>query len=142
MLTYVRLISSPYIGEDNCVRTNIVQLKRAINLRKKMTPQEAKLWKLLRGGRFYSLHFKRQQPLGIYIVDFFCHEKRLVIELDGGQHNTLNSVQYDKERSEILKSKGYRVIRFWNSEIDNNLENVVQVITKNLSSPMFGEEIK
>jgi very-short-patch-repair endonuclease len=101
-------------------------------LRKRFTPWEGKLWYHLRGGRFYGLKFKRQVPLGDYVVDFCCQEKKLVIELDGGQHNWEENRKADFNRQEYLILKGYRVLRFWNNEIDNNIEGVLEIIKKEI----------
>lgn len=96
----------------------------ARKLRKNQTPQEYKLWQMLRNHKFHNLEFKRQYPMGDYIVDFICREKKLIIEIDGGQHNTDENIEYDAKRTEYLKSRGYKVIRFWNNDIDNNIEGV------------------
>lgn len=96
----------------------------AKNLRQNQTQQEHILWNRLRNHKFHNLKFKRQQPLGNYIVDFICKDIKLIIELDGGQHNTKENILADEERTKFLESKGYKVIRFWNNEIDNNLEGV------------------
>ncbi len=96
----------------------------ARNLRKNITSQEQKLWNLLRNRQFFGVKFVRQYPIGPYIVDFVCRRKKLVIELDGGQHNTDENIEKDNERTEFLRSKGYTVIRFWNNEIDSNIEGV------------------
>ncbi len=96
----------------------------ARKLRNDMTPQEFKLWNLLRNRQFEGAKFVRQYPIGSYIVDFACRRKRLVIELDGGQHNEIENIKYDNERTTYLTNKGYKVLRFWNNEIDNNLEGV------------------
>lgn len=105
---------------------------KARNLRKNMTEQERKLWQFLRKKSIDGLKFRRQYPIGNYIVDFICNEKKLIIEVDGGQHNEAQNIAYDKERTEFLENKGYKVIRFWNSDIDNNIEGVYQEILKNL----------
>jgi len=97
---------------------------RARELRQNMTPHESILWDLLRNRQFNSVKFVRQYPIGPYIVDFACRKKRLVIELDGGQHNINQNIDYDNKRSEYILSKGYKIIRFWNNDIDNNLESV------------------
>ena len=97
-------------------------------LRKKQTPWEKKLWKHLRAGRFKGLKFKRQVVIGDYIVDCCCFEKRLVIELDGGQHAEDQIQNPDIERQKFLESRGYTVLRFWNNEIENDLESVLERI--------------
>ena len=102
-------------------------LKRnARNLRKNMTAQECKLWQLIRNRQFHGLRFLRQYIIGKYIADFVCREKKIIIELDGGQHNEEQNIILDTERTKYLKSKGYLVIRFWNNDIDHNIEDVYQ----------------
>ncbi len=96
----------------------------AKQLRRNMTPQECKFWELVRAHRFYNLLFRRQHPIGDYIVDFICRSKSLIVELDGGQHNLPEDKLYDERRTAYLESKGYKVLRFWNNEIDNNFEGV------------------
>jgi len=96
----------------------------ARQLRKNQTPQEQKLWNLLRNNRFHNLKFRRQYPVGKYIADFVCKEKKIIIEIDGGQHNMENNISNDNTRTEFLETKGYKVIRFWNNEIDTNIEGV------------------
>ncbi len=98
----------------------------ARNLRKNSTKQERILWAILKNRQFMNLKFRRQAPIGDYIVDFVCKEKMLIIELDGGQHNTPEKIVYDNERSKFLKSEGYKIYRFWNNEVDNNLSGVYQ----------------
>ena len=93
-------------------------------LRKNQTPQEKKLWDLLRNRNFHNLKFKRQVPIGKYVVDFLCEEKKLIIELDGGQHNEEENIIKDNERTAYFKKAGYKIIRFWNNEIDENIEGV------------------
>ena len=107
----------------------------ARKLRKNQTPQEAKIWSLLRNHRYKNLAFKRQHPIGDYIVDFICLEKKLIIEIDGGQHNEPSNIEYDKIRTEFLESKGYKVIRFWNNDIDKNIEGVFIEIDKYIYPP-------
>ena len=99
-------------------------------LRKQQTPQEAKMWSLLRNHKYKNLAFKRQHPIRNYIVDFICLDKKIIIEIDGGQHNQLANIDYDNQRTEFLKSKGYKVIRFWNSDIDKDIESVFLEIDK------------
>ena len=98
----------------------------ARKLRKNQTSQERIIWNLLRNQQFQGLKFRRQYPVGNYIVDFICKEIKLIIEIDGGQHNSEEGIEYDLKRTEYLETKGYKVIRFWNNEIDNNLEGVYQ----------------
>ena len=97
----------------------------ARNLRKYSTIQERRLWNLLKNRQFHNLKFKRQQPVGDYIVDFICKEAKIIIEIDGGQHNEPENIEYDKTRTEYLNTLGYKVIRFWNNEIYENIEGVV-----------------
>jgi len=102
------------------------------NLRKNQTPQEQKMWQILRNRNFHNLKFKRQHPIGKYIVDFVCIEKMLIIELDGGQHNEDVNIEYDNKRTKYLESLGFKVFRFWNNEIDNNLSGVYDFLENNI----------
>ena len=106
--------------------------ENARNLRKNMTKQERILWTFLRKKNINNLKFRRQYPIGNYIVDFICNEKKLIIEIDGGQHNENKNITYDQERTKYLESKGYKVIRFWNNDIDNNIEEVYLDILKHM----------
>jgi len=105
------------------------KLSRAQALRKCLTPQEYKLWQLLRGNKLNNTKFKRQYPLGKYIVDFVCIEKMLVIEIDGGGHNTDKQIKFDINRTSYLNSRGFKVIRFWNNEVDSNIDGVIEQIS-------------
>jgi len=98
--------------------------EKSRELRKNMTPQERKLWKIIRNRQFFGYRFRRQFPIGQYIVDFVNREKNIVIEIDGGQHNPIDEDSYDNKRTKFLNSEGYTVVRFWNNEIDNNIEGV------------------
>jgi very-short-patch-repair endonuclease len=98
---------------------------RAKSMRTEMTDAERALWLQLRAHRLDGLKFRRQTPIGRYIVDFVCHEQRLVVELDGGQHA---DSQRDVTRDRWLESKGYRVLRFWNSDVFQNREGVLETI--------------
>lgn len=100
--------------------------ENAKSLRTQMTDAEARLWYHLRAHRFMGLKFKRQKPLGPYIVDFVCLECFLVIELDGGQH--MEQVDGDRERDEYLRERGYRVLRFWNHQVLGEIEAVLERI--------------
>ena len=99
-------------------------------LRKNMTQQERKLWNILRNHKFYGYEIRRQYPIGDYIVDFICRSKKIIIEIDGGQHNTDKIIDYDKNRSSFLVQLGYKVVRFWNNDVDNNLEGVYDELKK------------
>ena len=109
------------------------KIKNARRLRKNMTEQEKILWQYIRKRNIANCKFRRQYAIGNYIVDFICREKHLIIEIDGGEHNTENSLLYDNERTKYLESKGFKVIRFWNNEIENNIEGVYLEILKNLN---------
>ena len=78
------------------------------------------------------MKFRRQEPVGIYIVDFVSFEKKLIIEIDGGQHNIEENKANDELRTQWLESQGFRVIRFWNSEVSSNLDGVITRITEAL----------
>jgi very-short-patch-repair endonuclease len=101
---------------------------KAKELRHNSTDAERTLWRQLRAHRFAGYKFRRQQPLGRYIVDFICFEKQLIIEVDGGQH--AEDVAYDEERSAWLQAKGFQVLRFWNHEVLRNSEAVSEMILK------------
>ena len=91
-----------------------------------MTPQERKLWYVIRNRQFFGYRFRRQFPIGNYIVDFICREKKIIIEIDGGQHNEPKNLEYDNKRTEYLMSEGFQVVRFWNNEIDTNMFGVYE----------------
>jgi very-short-patch-repair endonuclease len=101
-------------------------IRRARALRRDMTEAERKIWKMFRSRRFAGYKLRRQVPLERYIVDFACHEARLVIEIDGGQHGS--SSESEIERSEFLKKEGYKILRFWNNEVLANPEGVLSQI--------------
>ena len=105
-------------------------LDKARDLRKNMTPQERKMWNILRNHQFYGFEIRRQYPISDYIVDFICRSKKIIIEIDGGQHNEDDNKNYDLERTKFLESLGYKVIRFWNNDIDNNIEGVYKEMQK------------
>jgi very-short-patch-repair endonuclease len=100
----------------------------AKTLRKKSTDAENVLWKQLRRKQLEGLKFRRQQPIDNYVVDFVCFKKRIVIEVDGGQH----SIERDKdsERDNYLVINGFKVLRFWNNEVLQNIEGVLEIIRK------------
>jgi very-short-patch-repair endonuclease len=106
-----------------------LSLNQAKALRNKMTEAERRLWYWLRAHRLSGHKFKRQVPIGSYIVDFACLGRRLVIEVDGGQHADSLS---DKRRDAWLKAQGFEVLRFWNSDVLKNTEGVLALISEAL----------
>ena len=102
----------------------------ARDLRKHMTDAERRIWHHLRAHRFHGLGFRRQVPLGPYVADFLCESQRLIVEIDGGQHD--GDRARDLKRTEWLESRGYRVVRFWNNEVMTNLEGVWDALTASL----------
>jgi len=101
---------------------------RRRELRAKQTRPEELLWYRLRNNQFENHHFFRQYGVGPYILDFYCPKLRLAIEIDGGQHTTQNAIQYDLERDMYLSGLDITIIRFWNSEVMNNIDAVLQHI--------------
>lgn len=95
----------------------------AKSMRHTATDAESLMWQLLRAKRFMNLKFRRQHVIAPYIVDFYCHELGLVIELDGSQHNTEDGRVYDVERTKFLEALGLKVVRYWNYELlrDNDI---------------------
>ena len=116
-------------------------LETARLLRKQMTKSEELLWERLRGKQLLGLRFRRQHPIDIFIVDFYCHDARLIIELDGEIHN--ERVEYDDGREAEIERYNLKVIRFSNHEVLNEIEKVVEIITsvvkERLSSPPPGD---
>ncbi|MGH7775068.1 MAG: endonuclease domain-containing protein [Candidatus Binatia bacterium] len=105
-------------------------MNRARQLRNNPTDAERFLWEHLRLRQIGGYKFRRQQPLGSYIVDFVCLEKRLVIEIDGGQH--IEQVAYDTQRSAWIEAQGFSVLRFWDHEVLREIGAVMEVIWKAL----------
>lgn len=110
-------------------------LKKNIDLRKRLrkesTPQEIILWSRLRRKNF-KYRFRRQHSIGNYVVDFYCPEKKLIVEIDGCQHKEKEQSRHDKDREIFLKGLNMKILRFWNDEINNNLEGVILKIEENL----------
>ncbi|WP_437889364.1 endonuclease domain-containing protein, partial [Phytobacter sp. V91] len=100
-------------------------MEKAKQLRADMTLEETRLWYLLRGRRFYDYKFRRQMPVGPYFADFACFKAKLIVELDGGQHQ--DNDDYDGRRTAFLNAMGWEVIRFWNNELRANEEGVLMV---------------
>src|SRR5690554_3946508 len=99
--------------------------KKAQNLRRNMTPSEERLWGYLKNKKFQGLKFRRQHPIHLYVVDFYCHQLGLIIEVDGLYHDDGLQIKKDLERSNILKSQNLHILRFSNQEVDNSIEKVL-----------------
>ncbi len=121
------------------MRTSI---QKARVLRSNLTDAEQVLWRHIRLRQIDNHKFRRQRPVGPYIVDFVCLEKKLVIEVDGGQHS--DNKAYDAARDQWLNTQGYRVLRFWNNDVLTNIEGVMEIVQRAMdepppvSSPGFG----
>ena len=113
-------------------RTDNTTKHKAIQLRHAQTPAEVKLWRYLRAGRLGGFSFRRQHAIGPFITDFCCIKAKLVIELDGWQH--MEQEEYDADRTKYLQSKGFRLVRFWNSDVMNDIDAVIQLILGELQS--------
>ncbi|MCR4301604.1 MAG: DUF559 domain-containing protein [Sulfuricaulis sp.] len=106
---------------------------RVRGLRQRQTDAEKKLWRFLRARQLNKAKFRRQYPIGQFVVDFFCPDQRLVVELDGGHHAM--QVQKDRLRAEALNQRGYRVLRFWDDEVLKDTEAVLQAIASIMQNP-------
>lgn len=121
--------------------------ERARQLRKNATQPEKEMWRLLKPLRDAGYHFRRQVPLGDYIVDFACHKAAVIIEVDGETHGEIAQIAYDERRKSFLNGEGYRVLRFWNSDVMNNKDGVYWEIEQALlasphpSPPHKGEGV-
>ena len=106
------------------------EFKRAFakEMRNQSTEAERKLWALLRNKQMSALRFRRQQPIGPYIADFFCPAAKLIVELDGGQHGTDANLEYDEQRTRFLNACGYRVLRFLNEDLLKHPDVVLEGI--------------
>ena len=107
------------------LRSNPTTKHRAITLRKESTPAEQKLWSRLRNDQL-GVTFRRQHAIDKYIADFFAPKAGLIIEVDGSQH--LEQAEYDAKRTKYLEAKGYRVLRFWNHDVMNDIDTVLNAI--------------
>ena len=106
--------------------------ERARRLRRESTDAERALWASLRDRRLLGFKFARQVPIGPYVVDFACRERKLVVELDGGQH--LDSAARDETRTQHLRSRGYEVLRFWNHDVLSHPDSVLEAIRLHLDA--------
>ncbi len=107
------------------------------NLRNDMTPQEKKLWSYLKQSRL-GYKFQRQHSTGNYIVDFYCFKKKLIIELDG--HHHADNKGYDEQRTLYFKTLGFNVLRFWNNDVNTNIEAIIDTIQEILGHPLNPSE--
>ncbi len=123
------------LGEGTSYQWNTPKelVEKARELRKQSTDAEALLWSYLRDRQLQGYKFRRQHPVEQYVADFACVDAQLIIELDGGQHNTVEAQAKDAQRTEFLKTKGFEVIRFWNNDVINNPEGVLETISATLS---------
>src|SRR3990167_1470122 len=120
-------------------------VKQAQEMRKNSTPAEEVMWEILRDRQFLEMKFRRQHQIGDYVVDFYCHEKRLVVELDGPVHSAHERIKVDQKRDGYLRSQGLNVVRFRNQDLLNNPESVLQRLTESVtdSSPTGrGQEVR
>ena len=103
-------------------------VSRARTLRRAPTEAERKLWTHLRKENLGGFKFRRQAPVPPYIADFMCFSHKLIVEVDGATHGDADEVRYDEKRTEFLKSKGFRVLRFWNVDVFNSVDAVLDAI--------------
>lgn len=115
-------------GEDLFKGANHKLFEFSKVLRKTQTDAEEIVWQSLRNRNILGFKFRRQHPLDKYIADFYCHEAKLIIEIDGGIHNQADINEYDKNRSYELEELGIKVLRFTNEEVIDNLEMVLEVV--------------
>jgi very-short-patch-repair endonuclease len=115
-----------YNVSQQSLGANLAIKDKARKLRRKLTKHEKILWERIRNNKVNDLYFRRQHPYGIYILDFFCFEARLAIEVDGLIH--LKQKEYDLERTKYLESSGLKVLRFTNAEVENDIEQVIDRI--------------
>jgi very-short-patch-repair endonuclease len=104
------------------------ETRRARELRRAETAAEARIWQRLRGRNLKGYKFVRQLPIGPYFADFACREEKLIVEIDGATHGTDEEIRRDERRSAFLEEFGYRIIRFINYEVCENLDGVMETI--------------
>lgn len=119
------------------------QRANAKSMRRAMTDAELKLWNELRAHRLMGMSFRRQVPIGPYIVDFACSAHRLIVEVDGSQHADADHSRYDDARSTFLSTSGWTILRFWNDDVIGDIDNVCQhiVIVAGLADAPPTEEL-
>jgi len=121
---WMRLKGKIYMGKQ------LTQRARA--LRQQSTEAEKQLWCYLRGKQLEGAKFRRQQPIGEYIVDFVSFSRKLVVEVDGGQHTQPREQLRDRRRDAWLQEQGFTVLRFWNNDVLKNVEGVIEAVRNNL----------
>ena len=104
---------------------------KARMLRKKMTKTEKLFWERVRKKQLGQL-FRRQHPMGIYIVDFYCHQSKLIIEIDGDYHNRSSQIEQDYWRDETLKNSGFKILRFTDQEVLMNLDQLIEIVKNSM----------
>jgi very-short-patch-repair endonuclease len=109
-----------------------VKHELARRLRRNQTDVERRLWYALRDRRFAGFKFRRQQPIGPFVVDFVCFEAKLVIELDGSRHGFPENTTADQARSDHLRREGFRVKRYWNVDLNENFDGVLEDIFRTI----------
>ena len=109
-------------------------IERARQLRSRLTAAERVLWRRLRLRQVDGHKFRRQHAIGPFIVDFACVERKIIVEVDGGQHGDAQ-VSYDRDRTEWLRARGYTVLRFWNNDVMRDPESVAEAIRQTLQAP-------
>ena len=136
----ISALTLPAREEEVCARHFYTEKSLAYSkeLRKNSTNAENTLWYYLRNRQLAGLKFRRQEAIDNYIADFVCFECKLIVELDGGQHNTEENIEYDKKRTQYFESQGFQVLRFWDNEIFENIEGVLETILLNIPSPLAG----
>jgi very-short-patch-repair endonuclease len=113
----------------------VVLRQRSRDLRQNMPGAERAFWFAVRAHRFHGLSFRRQAPIAGYIVDFVCHEKWLVVEIDGATHGADEAIRRDAIRTHRLQAEGYRVVRYWNNDIMTNLDGVLLDLASRIAPP-------
>jgi very-short-patch-repair endonuclease len=111
-------------------------VNRARNLRKSDTVAERRLWEAIRNRRLAGFKFVRQLPVGPYVADFACWERKLILEVDGATHGTESELRHDEKRTAFLQAEGFRVMRCWNDDVFMNLEGVLEGILLQLEEQL------
>jgi very-short-patch-repair endonuclease len=121
-------MKTDFYNRDMFYGASATTLRAAGILRRNMTLAELILWKKLKDKRIFSVKFRRQHPINLFIVDFYCHELKLVIEIDGEIHNNEESKEYDINRTAELNKYGIKVVRFSNDQVINNTDMIIDKI--------------